>query len=462
MCTPLAIAFIAATLLFLSPVNWCDAEPAATVDGYRGIWYSNQPTGDEYRYKYSGGFATYPQQHVPIAIHSAAANKTFFCYGGATGKANELGCLVSYFDHATGKVPRPRVVTIKRTGDAHENPTLAIDGSGHMWIFCNSHGPANNSYIFRSVSPYSIDEFEQVLRTNFSYSQPWYVPDRGFLFLHTRYIEGRRILHWMTSGDGRIWSDAKQLAAVESGHYQISNRCGGRVVTAFNYHPTRGGLNARTNLYYLETADMAKTWEDVTGKAVDTPITDKHNAALVFDYEVEHRLVYLKDINFDSAGRPIILYLTSKGYEPGPKNGPREWFTAHWDGTNWERRPFTTSDHNYDFGSLYVEGNEWRIIAPTETGPQPFGTGGEMVLWASRDEGRTWNKIKQLTHNSRFNHTYARRPVDADSRFYALWADGNPLERTESNLYFTDRDGSHVWRLPTKMAAETDAPAIAW
>ncbi len=36
-------------------------------DGYRGIWYSNQPSNDAYRYKYSGGFATYPQQHIPIA-----------------------------------------------------------------------------------------------------------------------------------------------------------------------------------------------------------------------------------------------------------------------------------------------------------------------------------------------------------------------------------------------------------
>src|SRR5438445_2511040 len=32
-------------------------------DGYRGIWYYNQPSNDEYKYKYSGGFATYPQQH---------------------------------------------------------------------------------------------------------------------------------------------------------------------------------------------------------------------------------------------------------------------------------------------------------------------------------------------------------------------------------------------------------------
>ena len=38
-------------------------------DGYRGIWYMNQPVKSEYRYKYSGGFGTYPQQHVPIAIY---------------------------------------------------------------------------------------------------------------------------------------------------------------------------------------------------------------------------------------------------------------------------------------------------------------------------------------------------------------------------------------------------------
>ena len=36
-------------------------------DGYRGIWYMNQPVKGPYAYKYSGGFATYPQQHVPIA-----------------------------------------------------------------------------------------------------------------------------------------------------------------------------------------------------------------------------------------------------------------------------------------------------------------------------------------------------------------------------------------------------------
>jgi hypothetical protein len=436
--------------------------PAECVDGYRGIWYSNQSTGDEYKFKYSGGYATYPQQHMPIAIYSAAANKTFFVYGGTTGKPKELAYMVSYFDHATGQVPRPRVVKVKKTEDAHENPTLQIDDSGHLWIFGNSHGPANNSYIFRSVAPYSIDEFEQVVRTNFSYSEPWFVPGKGFLFLHTRYTNGKRFLNWITSPDGRTWSPTHLLADVAQGHYQISNRRGDLIATAFDYHPAPLGLNARTNLYYLQTDDMGKTWRTAAGKIVETPINEKHNDALVFDYEAEHKLVYLKDINFDSAGRPIVLYLTSGGYAPGPKNDPRTWFTAHWTGDSWQRHEFTTSDHNYDHGSLYIEDGLWRIIAATDPGPQPYGTGGEIVMWTSRDEGKSWTKLKQLTHDSKLNHTYPRRPVDANPQFYSLWADGNPLERSDSQLYFTDREGAHVWRLPAHMSSDFVTPEIAW
>lgn len=458
----LQFTFVKAVFVAATIVDVSFSAPAHRADGYRGIWYSNQPTGDEYNFKYSGGFATYPQQHEPIAIYSAAANKTFFVYGGSTGKPKELACMVSYFDHETGQVPRPRLVLVKKTEDAHENPTLQIDEAAHLWIFCNSHGPANNSFIFRSKAPYSIDEFEQVTRTNFSYSQPWFVPGHGFLFLHTRYTNGRRFLNWMTSSDGREWSSPSLLAAVEMGHYQVSNRRGERVATAFNYHPMPLGLNARTNLYYLETADMGKTWRTAAGKFVTTPITKKHNDALVFDYEAEHKLVYLKDMNFDAAGRPIILYLTSGGFAPEPANGPREWFTAYWTGKSWKRHAFTTSDHNYDFGSLYIEGRLWRIIAATEPGPQAYCTGGEIVMWTSRDEGQTWEKLKQLTRESKVNHSYPRRPVDANPQFYALWADGNPLERSDSRLYFTDREGTRVWRLPSQMYSDFARPEVAW
>ena len=433
------------------------AGPSPRDDGYRGIWYANQPTGDAFAFKYSGGFATYPQQHVPIAIHAPAAKRTFFVYGGTARGANRLRIMAAFYDHETGTLPRPAIVEEKPTGDAHDNPTLALDDAGHLWIFSNAHGTSRPATIFRGVEPYSIDAFEPVLTTNFSYGQPWHLPGDGFLFMHTRYSPGRNMF-WMTSPDGRRWDEPRPLASIEMGHYQVSTREGSRVATMFNVHPRPVGLNARTNLYYLETADGGRTWRTVDGTEVETPLVAIDNPALVRDYRAEGDLVYLKDLRFDAEGRPILLYLTSRGFEPGPENGPRRWRTARWTGSGWEFRPFTESDHNYDYGSLSVEPDgSWRILATTDPGPQPFGTGGELVLWSSRDRGAHWERIKAVTSGSRFNQTYPRRPVDAHPDFEALWADGDTRRPSESHLYFTDRDGSNAWRMPETFPDGIDA-----
>jgi hypothetical protein len=442
------------------------AAPQPKDDGYRGIWYFNQPTKDEYKFKYSGGMATYPQQHAPIAIYCPAANKTFFCYGATTARnasdKQELLHMVSYFDHATGKVPRPTILLNKRTDDAHDNPTLSLDDQGFIWIFSSSHGTSRPSYIHRSKRPHSVDEFERVLETNFSYTQPWHLPKQGFLFLHTRYAVGRN-LFWMTSRDGREWSEPHKLAKIEMGDYQISWPNGEGLGTVFDFHPSPVGLNERANIYYLETRDFGRNWQTIVGGTVVLPLTTTNNPALVYDSRAEGRLVYLKDLNFDRTGKPVILFLTSKGFEAGPENGPRIWKTARWTGKEWEFRDFTTSLNNYDHGSLYIEADgTWRIIAPTDPGPQPYNPGGEMVMWTSRDEGKAWEKIKPLTRNSQRNHTYARRPLNAHPDFYALWADGDGRKPSESNLYFTNQKGDHVWRLPAKMDAELARPEVTW
>lgn len=458
---------ILGTLAAAAALAWAAlpaSAPHAKDDGYRGIWYYNQPSHDEYVYKYSGGFATYPQQQAPIAIYSKAANKTFFCYGGTLKGKNELLHMVSYFDHATGKVPRPTVLLNKRTDDAHDNPVLSIDEDGYIWIFSSAHGTSRPSFIHRSVRPFSIDDFELIQETNFSYSQPWFIPGKGFLFLHTRYrqaAEGRfggRALYWMTSPNGRDWSQPQLLAFALQGHYQISWPHGNRVGTAFNVHPPPLGLNQRTNLYYLETSDMGRTWTTVTGKRVGTPITSEDNAALVRNYRSEGLLVYLNDIQYDGHGRPVIVYLTSKGYESGPKNGPRVWHTARWTGKEWVFLPIATTDHNYDHGSLYLEANgAWRFVAPTGPGPQAYATGGEIEVWESADDGKSWRCMRLLTRNSRFNHTYVRRPLNAHPDFYALWADGNAFAPSESRLYFANRDGD-VFQLPDAMLQEFEQP----
>ncbi|HRH99150.1 MAG TPA: BNR-4 repeat-containing protein [Prosthecobacter sp.] len=460
-------------LLFLVSATLVFADELPTDDGFRGIWYSNQPTKDEYRFKYSGGMATYPQQHAPIAIYSAAANKTFFVYGGTTARTaadkQQLLHMISFFDHATGLVARPRILLNKKTDDAHDNPVLSIDDAGHLWVFSPSHGTSRPSFIHRSVRPYDITEFERVTETNFSYVQPWWLPKHGFLFLHTHYEKpgagkGVRGLNTMTSRDGREWSAPRPFANIAQGDYQISWWAGGvRVATAFDHHPPPLGLNARSNIYYLETPDGGQTWTTAAQEKVNLPLHDAKNPALIYDSMSEGRLVYLKDLNFDKEGRPVILFLTSRGFEPGPKSGPHEWKTTRWTGSGWQVRPFTTSDNNYDHGSLYIEDDgTWRIIAPTETGPQAGNPGGEMVMWTSSNEGATWTKVKQLTHDSVCNHTYARRPLHAHPAFYALWADGHGREPSMSSLYFTDREGTQVWRLPTMMDADSAKPEIAW
>ena len=98
---------VAALLVLLGSPLFAAEKPIRHTDGFRGVWYMNQPQNDRFKYKYSGGFATYPQQHVPIAIYVPEANKTFFCYGGKTGEENRISNMVSYYDHTTGTRPAP-------------------------------------------------------------------------------------------------------------------------------------------------------------------------------------------------------------------------------------------------------------------------------------------------------------------------------------------------------------------
>lgn len=452
-------------------------EPPAPVtlntkaNGYRGIWYMNQPSGDEYVFKYSGGLGTYCAKHKPLAVYCSEVDKTFFCYGGTTADDNRhLLHMVSYYDHRTGRVPQPTILLDKETGDAHDNPVISVDDEGHIWIFSTSHGRSRPSYIHRSRKPYSIDAFElveatrlegdeRVPITNFSYMQTWHKKGRGFICFFTRYGDpAARTLMVMTSPDGERWGAWQRLAAIEQGHYQISALGRDIAGSAFNYHPAGKGLNWRTNLYYIQSRDFGRTWQTAAGKTVEIPLTAPGSPALVHDYAAESLNVYLKDIRYDAEDRPVILFLTSRGYQAGPENDPRTWTTARWTGKRWQIRPAFRSDNNYDMGSLWIEADgTWRIIAPSGTGPQPYNPGGEVEVWVSRDEGQHWHRTHQLTRDSERNHTYVRRPVNAQGGFYAFWADGHGRRESRSQLYFCDREGD-VRVLPNEMASPFATP----
>ncbi|MDR2498018.1 MAG: BNR-4 repeat-containing protein [Tannerellaceae bacterium] len=431
----------------------------------------NQPSNDEYVYKYSGGLSTYPANHRPFAIYRKEVDKTFFCFGGTDDQNSTLYHNVSYYDHKTAQVARPTILLDKGTTDAHDNPVISIDDKGYVWIFSTSHGVTRPSYIHRSRKPYNIEEFETLHPTeivdgreqpftNFSYFQVYHIKGKGFIALFTKYNKwSNRVIGFNTSRDGIKWNEWKVIADIEQGHYQVSAESGGKVCIAFDYHPQSKGLNYRTNLYYLETTDFGKTWTNRSGEKVQLPLTTIANPALVYDFTTPGLNCYLLDIALNPKAEPAILVITSKGYQAGPDNDPRQWRLFQHN-HQWEHSIVTTSDNNYDMGSIYFESpTEIKVVAPSIQGPQRYNPGGEVAIWASQDGGKSWELEKQLTNDSPRNHTYVRRPLNAHPDFYAIWADGHGRQPSISYIYFANKAG-HTFRLQRTMHAEHVTPEI--
>ena len=481
-----ALTSLWAILLVVSPPHSMADEPARRVDGYKGIWFTlgqfyGKGSGDQpyakasrepvfpYGDKYSGGLGTYTAKHTPLAIYSPQADKTFFVYGGTTSPdQRHLLCMISYYDHKLNQVPRPVVVHDKQgVDDPHDNPSLAIDAEGHLWVFVSGRGRARPGFKYRSTLPLSIDGFERVSEEEMTYPQPHFIEDKGFLHLFTKYT-GVRELYWERSPDGLDWTPDQKLAGIREpgdqrgGHYQTSAARGDTVGTFFNRHPD-GNVDRRTDLYYLQTADQGANWGTVDGKIQNTPLVDVDNPARIIDYVAQGLNVYLKDMAFDRFGHPVLLYVTSPGHEPGPPNDPRHFRITRWDGAKWQTSTICQTDHNYDTGSLDLRGGDgqpWTVRIPSAPGPQPWQCGGEIVLWESRDDGTSWEQMRQVTHNSPRNHNYVREPLDAHDPFFVFWADGDPTKLSPSYLYFSDSTGEQVRRLPYDMTGEFAQPEL--
>lgn len=440
--------------------------PAARANntGFRGLWY-DLGQGSQYGSKYSGGLGTYTANHVPMAIYAPDVNRTYLTWGGTSAPDEKnLHIMISYYDHDTGLVARPVMVMDKTpVDDAHDNGSIAMDDEGYIWVFVSGRSRRRLGRIYRSRTPYEIQAWDIIGDSEFTYPQPWWFEGQGFLHTYTRYTPGRE-LYWRTSADGINWSKEQKLAGLQ-GHYQTSSQAGDRIITSFNRHPGRN-VDRRTDLYYMETPDMGKTWTTADGTVLETPLMNPDNPARIRNYssndnEDDNALVYICDINADTNGHPVILYITSKHHQPGPGGNPRAWMIARWNGSEWLFYEITIALHNYDMGSLDIEEDgTWKVIAPIGGGPQHWGTGGEVELWTSKDKGATWTKQRAVTANSPRNHSYVRRPRNAHPDFYAYWADGHANEFSESHLYFTNRDGSKVWHLPYNMTEDYATPTL--
>ncbi len=433
------------------------------VNGYRGIWFElNQKY--EHGDKYSGGLGTYTAKHIPLAVYALDVDKTFFVYGGTIDMDQKhLLCMIGEYDHQNHRVSKPTVVYDKQgVDDPHDDPAIMIDGRGYIWVFVSGRGNRRKGIKLRSNTPYDITSFTQVSTEVFAYPQIWNTK-QGFFHFFTKYT-GVRELYFETSRDGFTWTEDEMLAGIKespekkSGHYQVSNyfQNGAIIGTFFNRHRD-GHPDTRTDLYYLQTRDFGKTWEDIRRNQVILPLKEVDISPRVIDYQAKGNNVYMKDMGYDSRGRPVCLYITSLGHEPGPGNKPYQWKITRWDGDQWLTSIICESDHNYDMGSLYLNDGIWKVVGPTESGPQLWGTGGEIAIWTSVNTGQDWAKEMDVTRKSELNHSYVRRPLNARAPFSYFWASGHAHEFSISELYFGDFTGE-VWKLPYHMEGDYAVP----
>jgi hypothetical protein len=91
-------------------------------------------------------------------------------------------------------------------------------------------------------------------------------------------------------------------------------------------------------------------------------------------------------------------------------------------------------------------------------GPQRNGTGGEIEIWVSTNEGFDWIKESELTSGSRWNNSYPRRPMNVNREFFTFWVDGDVTKLSPSQLYFTNEKCDRIWVLPYKMKKDFERP----
>ncbi|MDD4870053.1 MAG: BNR-4 repeat-containing protein [Kiritimatiellae bacterium] len=411
-------------------------EDAATVirelmksgDSFQGIWYEcgktntypGQPS------VYSGPMATYSAWHRPMAVHVVSQAKTYFVFGNTQNAP-----AISYYDHRRKQFVAPVVLGSNPDGDAHRNPTLLVDEQGYLYVFYGAHG--HPTHVVKSVEPYRIDQWRKMVDIDdpkTSYPQPWQLRG-GELFVSFRLPPQGWCFRRSTDG-AQSWEPAKVLiqfaghaiyaiTVAENGSYPRKvhitwSRLGGGTPGEI---ATKHLWARRYNVYYAYSDDTGVTWKRSDGTPYKLPIDEEHAEKL---YDSGEHGVWLKDIQLDPQGRPLILFIDSEC-----KTFTGKWKVARQQTGCWQIADFAQSDHMYDDGALVIRGEkDYGIYAPTGVS-QPHEDGGEIEEWQSTDGGATWARIRALTIKSQFSHNNVKAVLGGAPEFRVFWSYGDSV-----------------------------------
>lgn len=381
---------------------------------------------DGYGVPYSArGASGVDMRPVHAAVYADAARKTFFAYLAATP---DDPVRVGFFDHASGTVPKPVILPIGPEFGAVDSVGVAIDDQGFIWVGLSAAkgGPAA---VYKSDKPYDIAAFARLAGPAMANAKLWQVPNQGFLMIGQR-TESNGVAPWFANSvDGLKWSEPVKLATIDTGHTFIAARQLTKVGVAIATWTAGQTAADATNIYYLETSDAGRTWQDVRHVNLTLPVTGKEQGLLAWDYRSIQWTVQFKDMGFAAAGRPVVLYLNSREIQPGMPPACT-WTTARFVPRGWESTGILPGSCPADQGALFLEpGNAWRLFTVRNGKPVPGQE--DFIAWFTMDQGRSWFKRAMISDRPSELHTLVH-VADAQPDFYALWlrdSNGGPSSR---------------------------------
>ncbi|RPI46498.1 MAG: hypothetical protein EHM46_00490, partial [Bacteroidetes bacterium] len=326
---------------------------------------------------------------------------------------------IGYYDHETGQVAT-RTIFNDLEVDDHDNPSILVDGNGHLLVFFTSHGGPEGIYFVRSVRPEDIGQWSEgrLLKLNspsqleyghesYTYTNPVRLSEEnGRIFLFWRGIDGKPT--YSTSEDnGETWSEGKILClpgrtyAFRRPYVKIASNGKDRIHIALtDGHPNSEPQNSIYYMYYQGGAFYRAGGEKIREEG-DVPHHPRE-CDVVYDARLTGEKAWIWDVAEGPRGRPVLVYARFRD------NENHLYGYARWDGGKW-------NGHN-----LVNSGAWFPHTLEGETEPEPNYSGGivldhedpsilymsvkrdtvfEIEKWTTANEGRSWN-VEAVTRGS--------------------------------------------------------------
>lgn len=392
--------------------------------------------------------------HVnPTAIRNGT--KTFF--GSATNTGDSQ---INSYDHLDGSVTTTTLRTFSE--DDHIIPSSIIRPDGKVQTFYAGHGSSNVwtkvSSNSNDVSSFGSETAIGNVNNNNVYPNAAPLWDENEVYVWWRGDNDTAVVR--STDGGQTWENHKIAFTYSNGRlYTQAYWTPDGSIHLATERANGGGTDPKYDVFYARYKDgnfynadgsLLFTWSDLP-----VSITQLEK---VRDTEALGHYARFYDMAFDRNNRPVLGYAETTG---------SNWDThthrvARWNGSQWLDSEVAQVGNTIADGSFNNEQSFSGGVAIDRKNPNivyvadsPTNTDGDIKMFRSPDNGRSWNQVRALTSDSTMN----ARPVCPDNAhrdMQVMWWEGT------YNVYYDYDTSVEGYTVPVSGGGGGDGTTEGW